>query len=356
MTDINENPPNYKEATLYAQPINMATAINECADDVTFLPNFYPYEKIAIMKTFLERHFHYFLIDDSGSMMTYDGRVFNNGIETKCSRWTEICNDIKIITSVAHKCAIKFGSLSAFKFLNIPQVFYMGRDHDNNITFSNIIRILETVPTFTTPLVSNLTQVIEDIKQRQLMDPNFVGMSTIIIFSDGLDDPIGKTPHNVGTQQLINFFNTSDTTLKIKFIIRLATNDSNVVNAWNAVDNITEIDIDILDDLVSEAIEVEEKNGEWLTYNYTFHIIRTIGANKLFDLLDEQTLCVNDRIKIAEHILNTVLPKNQMDLMNYLKSRGLNIFSVTSMNQQKLFRNMFAVNGTKRIKKHCVIL
>ena len=67
-------------------------------------------------------------------------------------------------------------------------------------------------------------------------------------------------------------------------------------NRRNEIDKQLELDLEILDDLVSEAHEVYEFN-KWFSYGEPLHLLRQFGiAIKELDLLDECTL-TGDQIR-----------------------------------------------------------
>ena len=87
-------------------------------------------------------------------------------------------------------------------------------------------------------------------------------------------------------------------------VIKLATDDDNVVNYWNSVDGELEIDMDVLDDYQSEAKEIYEHNP-WLCYGLPLHRLREFGfKNKELDLIDEAPLSVNQMMWVVSKLLN----------------------------------------------------
>jgi hypothetical protein len=78
--------------------------------------------------------------------------------------------------------------------------------------------------------------------------------------------------------------------LPVNIVIRLATDEDNIVEFYNKIDEEVELPLDILDDLKGEAKEIFALNP-WLTYSPLIHRVREGGTlNKLFDLLDERPL------------------------------------------------------------------
>jgi hypothetical protein len=78
--------------------------------------------------------------------------------------------------------------------------------------------------------------------------------------------------------------------LPVLVVVRLCTNDSSIVDYWNNIDADLELDLDVLDDLNSEAQEVAKVN-DWLNYSQAMHRFREFGVKmKEMDVLDERKL------------------------------------------------------------------
>lgn len=73
-------------------------------------------------------------------------------------------------------------------------------------------------------------------------------------------------------------------------VIRLCTDEPNVVKYWNRIESKFESQMDVLDDFYSEAEEVRRHN-DWLVYGEPMHRLREWGADfPQLDKLDEEPL------------------------------------------------------------------
>ena len=82
----------------------------------------------------------------------------------------------------------------------------------------------------------------------------------------------------------------------------MCTNEGPVVEYWNNIDKEIELEMDVIDDLVGEALEIHKFN-KWLTYGQPMHRFREFGATiKEMDVIDEATLGKEQMNTICAHL------------------------------------------------------
>ena len=200
-----------------------------------------------------------------------------------CSRWTELSESLRILAQIA----LYSKSPTEFRFLNggRPIEIGFGTDRDDNL--QQLFSAIERSPNGGTPLcfhISQLTITINNI-QKQLQDNN--QNAVIVICTDG----------EASDGSLEEFLRPLQS-LPVQILLRLCTDNEQVVKYWNDIDDVLELNMDVLDDLVSEAREVTHYNP-WLTYGEPLHHLRTFGVPmKEFDLLDE-TLLTIDQMRVV---------------------------------------------------------
>ncbi len=228
----------------------------------------------------------FFICDDSGSMSTSDGhRVITSGNITKyvgCSRWKELTTALTFHADVARLA----NATTEFRFLNRSSTPIIIGDPTNSDgserNYQTLLRMFDDSPSGGTPLCHHIRQVITKITQ---MAPTLRARgqkACVMIATDGesSDGDIAAAMQPLKS-------------LPCWVVVRLCTDQDSIVEYWNGVDSVLELDMDVLDDLKGEAEEVEEQNP-WLTYAEPLHRIREFGIPlKELDLLDESKLTLD---------------------------------------------------------------
>lgn len=230
-------------------------------------------------ETFARR---FWIVDNSGSMATSDGHILiegSAGVEgmVSCSRWEELGSSILWHAQMASKLEVP----TEFRLLNPPgmraaQIVHVGHGNERQ-EMSEIQKAMGAGPTGRTPLCKHINEVVAEV--REIADDlrNAGKKALVVVASDG-----ASTDGDVA-RALRPFHD-----LPVWLVVRLCTDDDDVVDYWNGIDEELELDMDVLDDLCGEAAEVTSVNP-WLVYGVNLHKLREWGTTaKEFDLLDER--------------------------------------------------------------------
>jgi len=240
----------------------------------------------VIVKGLKKIPIRYFICDDSGSMLEPDGKIViqsNSGCDVvDASRWDELSEALKFHIELV-KCS---GTQAEFRFLNGDSVMISPQSPEN----ADVVRlILEDGPGGATPLCANIEKVVESIRKHEATLRASNQKACVIIATDG----------ESSDGEIIDAMKPLET-LPCWVVIRLCTNDENIVNYWSKIDKNIEVDIDVLDDLFGEANEVYAKNN-WFTYGEPIHRVREFGIPvRELDLLDERSL-MGPQIRTIAH-------------------------------------------------------
>lgn len=232
----------------------------------------------------------FFIIDDSGSMNTADGHKLITNSEGKqvllgCSRWSELTKSLQFhadLSKAAH-------APSEFRLLNgAPPLMIGNCSEDENTHYAQLKEAFDQSPNGGTPLCRHIREVVGKIKSMEKQLRQSSQKACVIIMTDG-ESSDGDIVDAL--RPLRN--------LPAWVVIRLCTDEDKVVDYWNSIDNELELDMDVLDDLCSEAQQVCALNP-WLTYGDPLHKIRELGIPvKELDLLDECPLSLDQIRKLC---------------------------------------------------------
>jgi len=240
--------------------------------------------------------FRIWVVDNSGSMTTGDGHRLHQTSDhhirlLNCSRWAEIQDTVEYHaqTAAALEAPTTFWLLNPAGGLRGGKqqfgIAEQGTDHiqeDLRIVLNNIRGLS---PSGGTPLAKRVREIAAHVASlaNQL---NAKGQKAVIVLAtDGLPTG-GKVDFQHALRSLEG--------LPVWVVIRLCTDDDEVVDFYNDIDNDLELSIDVLDDFFAEAKEVYEHNP-WLNYALPLHRMRENGFyHKLFDLIDERPLTADE--------------------------------------------------------------
>jgi len=248
------------------------------------------------------------IVDNSGSMKNSDGhRIIPspgtgpNAIKfVPSSRWDEIVECVQYHARLA-------GLIEAptrFRLLNAPgdhvgpQKFSIADNAsdnpDGNISVADQVsqacRIMQRArPNGCTPLTSHMHEIHREVSQ---MAPELRRQGkkvAIIIATDGLpSDEFGYSGSSQN-QEFVNALRKLEG-LPVWVVVRLCTDDEQVVDFYNDLDGQLELSLEVLDDFCGEAAEVTKENP-WLNYALPLHRLREFGFHdRVFDMLDERPL------------------------------------------------------------------
>lgn len=238
------------------------------------------------MISHLDRYpIRYFIIDDSSSMGISDGERFinddTNFRNQYCTRWEELAQTLKFQIALSTRGDIK----SKFFMLS-------GQEFDNETSSES--KMLMKASTFArggTPLCQTIYKVIDDLKSHEDWLRENDKVATVSIATDGLSsDGDVAIPLNI----LKN--------MPVRIILRLCTDEDSVVEYWNKIDKELEINLDILDGYVDEAIEIYKPNP-WLCYGLPLHQMREFGVSSLeLDHINDRELDYVSKLKLVTMI------------------------------------------------------
>lgn len=211
----------------------------------------------------------------------------------KCTRWAEMQQ-----TVVFHaEMAALLQAPTVFRLLNDPgraagnQQFGVAESktnisHDLAIAKSTITR---AGPAGVTPLSARVLEIRDNILQ---LAPTLRTNGTrvvVILATDGLPTNSTGTCSSFTKDQFVESLRSLEG-LPVWLVIRLCTDESNVVDFYNDLDHQLELSLEVLDDFFGEAKELYKFN-KWINYTLPLHRCREMGYHhRLFDLMDERKL------------------------------------------------------------------
>ncbi|KAL3767806.1 hypothetical protein ACHAWO_005216 [Cyclotella atomus] len=246
------------------------------------------------------------VVDNSGSMNNTDGHRFVETSSSKdvrvvsCSRWDEIRDCIMYHAQMA----VCLEAPTTFRMLNDPAVGAHSQQFgiametlDDGVLQQEFSRARDimgrTQPSGVTPLIEHILDIQQSVSE---LAPKLKADGcrvVIILATDGLPtDDRGYGGKDV-QQQFVQALRGLEG-LPVWLVIRLCTDEEAVVEFYNDLDTQLELSLEVLDDFLQEANEVNEHNP-WLNYALPLHRLRELGyQHRSFDMLDERKFTLGE--------------------------------------------------------------
>ena len=277
----------------------------------------------------------FWLVDNSGSMLTADGHQlrFHENDDSRttvvnCTRWTELAATVEDHAKLAGLVQVStvFRMLNDPRTAHCPQEFAVAdpamlqeserllegeefkkrsRRHfgmkkpESSASFrkrriaAEVQRAVDTVrktrPAGGTPLAPHLLEFRRRIVavEHQLRQQS--QQAVIVIATDGLPTDTAGEETEDAKEELVDTLKSFQN-LPVWVVIRLCTDNKQVVNFYNTLDQMLELPLEVCDDFLGESKEIHEHNP-WLNYALPLHRMRESGFHhRIVDLLDERLL------------------------------------------------------------------
>lgn len=261
------------------------------------------------------------ILDNSGSMAIGDGfRIVETADHRTegqtVTRWEELTQMVADHAEVAASLQL----FTEFRFLNDPgpnvgsQTFAVGTGKANMQQEMMQVRslMLRAKPLGASSIQTPLKMVAQRIRQmrnRLILSNRRV---SIVIVTDGVPtDEDGTERSDVAEQDFLATLRSLEG-LPCWVVVRLCTNEKSVVDYWNKLDELVDLQLEVLDDHLNEAKEVARHN-KWINYGLPLHRCREMGIyDRVVDLIDERPLTPKEVREFCLILLGTK-PENLPD-------------------------------------------
>ena len=162
---------------------------------------------------------------------------------------------------------------------------------EKNDGLARVMSAFDITPSGGTPLCYHITSVVAIIRNIEPQLRANAQKATIIICTDG-EASDGNVIEALRPLQ----------NMPVQIVLRLCTDDDRISLYWKKIDEDLELNMDVIDDFTSEALEVHKLNP-WLTYGEPLYFLRAFGLYlKEFDLLDEIPLSAEQAKAICSYM------------------------------------------------------
>lgn len=210
-----------------------------------------------------------------------------------CSRYEELQESVNYHIALA-------GSIEAsttFRLLNHPgasvgtQQFTVAENlaHTAEEVLDAQSLMSRSKPGGCTPLTSHILEIHREVTALAPALRANGQRTVIVIATDGLPTDEQGYGGDIHQKEFVDALRLLEG-LPVWVVIRLCTDEDEVVEFYNDLDVVLELSIEVLDDFCGEAAEVYECNP-WLNYALPIHRMREFGFHdRVFDMLDERLL------------------------------------------------------------------
>jgi hypothetical protein len=231
-----------------------------------------------------------------------------------CTRWKELQGTVEYHIELAGLMQ----STTIFRLLNDPgadvgpQEFSIaetpGAIEKDIVQGIRIIRKAE--PLGLTPLAKHIQVICERIRSVEAQLRSRGQKAVVVLATDGLptegDNLMSRESFVAVLRRLQS--------LPVWLVVRLCTDEEEVVSFYNDLDKLLEIPLEVIDDFVGEATEVYPCN-KWLNYTLPLHRCREMGYHhRIFDLLDERQLNKDELLEFLQLVFGKDVFLNAPDM------------------------------------------
>ena len=255
------------------------------------------------------------LVSNGSSMNHADGHLVVQSKEppfcvknVDCTRWEEVSSTIRWHADFSSRMEAPM----MIRLLNDPLIgrqqlgVAATRDVSYEEDYQRTSELLKSRPNGTVTMISHLREVVNSIKSvpRELLEDRSIA---IVYVTDSLPKNDDGMEGDQAAAEFLNVLQELEG-VPVWFVIRLSTDEQAVVNFYGNVDNMisseersghmqTGLHLDVLDDYVSEAEEIQ-KHNPWLNYGYPLHLCRESAVNfPVFDALNDRPLLHDELAK-----------------------------------------------------------
>lgn len=275
----------------------------------------------ALIKNKIAFPLSIWVVDNSGSMANRDGhRIVETAAKSNiklvsCTRWAEMQQTVEYHIQMA----ALLRNPTVFRLLNDPgkvagpQQFSVAERDERYLSEDVAIAqqvMLNAAPSGVTPLTEHIHEIRENVRA---LEPSLRSDGTkvvLVLATDGLPSNYRGISDAVSKREFEEALRSLEG-MPVWIVIRLCTDEEEVVKYWSDLDAELELSLEVIDDFVGEAEEVNSHN-KWLNYGLPLQRMREMGFHsKLFDLLDEQQLSKGElrdfcRILFGDNLMDGV--------------------------------------------------